>query len=1790
MKKKFLGRLLTMLLVAAMVFTLLPASAIAAAEWWGGDEYADDAATQATDDYKYNIFFLDCGRKYYSVDSIKQFIDNASAAGFNYIQLAVGNDGLRFLLNDMSLTVNGTTYESDAVKSAIHAGNEAYYNFDVDELTQSEMDTIIDYANSKGMGVIPCVNTPGHMDAILSAANTLTGKNCSYNSSVRTIDVTNTTATAFTKALLQKYITYFAGKGCQLFNMGADEYANDKYTGGSMGFGNLQSTGNYSYYVTYVNQVAAMIKAAKMIPMAFNDGIYFNNNTWSGMFDTDIIICYWSNGWSGYSPMPAATLAGMGFKMVNTNGDYYWVLGKTDAQCSASKASGFNYKSFPGSTIDAPAGSMFCIWADYPGAETESDVISGTADTIAAFGGTLPKLATQPTVTITAKDNNTKLDLTNPTETLLLTASEVVTWHYDSSVVTLSSADEATSNAFSTYAVDSTVRAKSVYVQAVSGAAATDTEIKVSNDSGKEASLTVTLSDPNAKKDGGTINLTVGEEKSVTINGSYDEAEVDGTSATAAVKPTTEKQIGNQFTSYGLSQSGVFSNGKNYMVIDADGKISSTTDINEATEFTVNKSGNYYQISAAVSNKEYYLCLVYSNSRISLGTQTDTYDWSYSSYYGFYRSSYSIYYSDNDGWAVSYYYYGDSNCGLYSVSTKPGESSTTITFTGVAPGTTYVTVGDTEYTIIVDYKQETVNAVLDQSTTVNVSGDMTTGPDTSVARVSVSNGVMTVTGVSEGKTSVIVGNTKYTIIVTKEDLSKVDDLTIEYWITNSKATGVNADDTNSGLTSITIAASTQGIATEAGVAVSDLVHPKATKDGRKQVFWQCKLLDVEKDNSSTSGTELQTTKAGDDETLNGTAFTKIRYYNSSWQVFTTQWVSVDRTQVSVTYTNDSSNTVKYTGDKNQLVAYYMEVIDIKNANGNSELNANAADWGTKGDGTGSWGYTPESNRCSVSVQIVYEDGSANPAATTAADLKSKTIVYGYWDGGRGLGTMVLTGQGYQIYKVTAETGTMTSTTGSGNTVTVTDFTWAKNEVAVWEGTAQDSVSIGNPARSPSYEEPYDHLAWNTGAHLYNNAILIRVYVKAQVTEDSLKVHYIDATNGGNTEFYQYSISVAEGTQFDPNYGRDNNGKLINNTVTNYNGAKQTVTSDLSKMPEIGAAYRHAAYNFYATTRSENGKDVYLYYTFSRTASFIADFGLPITISLDQINDTLGSANVTDIQVSTQKYGDVTTDVSAKTITYTPTKTFDKDIESLQVTVSGKIDITNETGTTTKADNVTYTVYILPASNVLYEESFLTKADGWTKGDSAAPTTAQETQKAKETKNVFGYDNAYVANNGNNVTGELGVWKADGLTTTTKTGALITSFYGNAFDLIGNCEPNSGRVILYVSGNGTSRLIDIDTRYNGGTISQVPLAHIELGKADASYDIAVYASGLKATGLKATGSYSTQSVMRASSTDPVLQSLLNTYGLTMADVEYVSMSASTASAVSSIATYATAATVDHQKGTHVEIDGFRVYRSTTDSVADNYPANEKNVTYKNILDVVKGKITAYTEINGNAEVDVANYEANGGPQNEIYLGEGQAVTFKLSSAGTIQVSLRAVSGTAQWATSDSAAAGEIKDITSNTEMYYEVTSDANGSVTIANRGNTLLAIGNVKLPAGVSTKSASEMDKTAVYESVCAAFATSLPVDPEPDQTVFVPEHFSIRNYATPLFRHKLVTLRIDFSKDVSYVEIDGQKYYPSKFAGWFGYYTVTFTDTIGRNENYFYKVVFFDANGNPSETQSVYGK
>ena len=786
-------KVLSLILAVVMVVSLLPISAFAS-----GDSTSTTATT--SDGYEYNIMFLDCGRKYYSVDSIKQIIDNASAAGFNYIQLAVGNDGLRFLLDDMSLTVNGTTYSSDTVSKAIHTGNEKYYNFDVDELTQSEMDTIIAYAATKGMGVIPCVNTPGHMDAILSAASSLTGTTCSYNGSVRTIDVTNNTAVAFTQALLQKYIDYFAGKGCQLFNMGADEYANDKYTGGSMGFGKLQSTGKYKYYVEYVNQLAKMIKAADMKPMAFNDGIYFNNNTSSGTFDTDIIICYWSSGWDTYNPMPASTLDKMGFRLVNTDGSYYWVLGKTDTQCSANKASGFKKNSFPGnSTINTPAGSMFCIWADYPGAETEANVISKTAGTIAAFGKTLPAVKKVETVeSKTVTKNNVTVTAPGLTDlTVAVADAPAIDTAAEGKVVAY---DVTPATASGSYKKNGTVT-----LPIPEGWDASRVRGFVQNEDGSITTVTGTPADgkftftvphfsvlgvyelaANAATETKTINLTVGGTTTDTIDGEYPGTKLDDAVASVVGGEPTDKPGTTTYEPATLGE-GTF-----YVSTTAN-------DTAPTPQLTFEDAGNeqYYIKDSAgkyvYPNATFEGIFIFGQWRYSVITTADKKD--------------------------------------ATVKVREGEDGSIVisrAVTGNGGTTAYLTLSGTPFGAGGNSKSLYLYS---QKTTPG-------GKETT----------LTFTGKSAGTTTVTIGNVKYNITVTAEDLSKVTPLTIEYWITNRQVTA-------NGGTNKKIKAADSTIYSETGAKFTDLVPATGTQDGNDVVFWKGTRLTSDNKQTDTAGVD-----------------------------------------------------------------------------------------------------------------------------------------------------------------------------------------------------------------------------------------------------------------------------------------------------------------------------------------------------------------------------------------------------------------------------------------------------------------------------------------------------------------------------------------------------------------------------------------------------------------------------------------------------------------------------------------------------------------------------------------------------------------------------------------------------------------------------------------------------------------------------------------------------------------------------------------------------------------------
>ncbi|MBQ7930813.1 MAG: family 20 glycosylhydrolase, partial [Clostridia bacterium] len=286
---KVFKRSLAVILALCMMLGVVPFTAFAS-------ENTSAYSTGSTEFMR--VFHLDCGRKYFTVDQIKELIDAISAAHYTHMELAIGNDGLRFLLDDMSVTANGNTYASETVKSGVQSGNAAYAHSG--EWSQDEMDTIIAYADSKNIEIIPLVNTPGHMDAILAAAKAC-GIDGYYKTSARTVDLENEKAVAFTQALVMKYAKYFKDKGCKYFNIGADEYANDYHEDAStgMGFGYLIDTSKkYGNFITYVNTLVGEICKLGMTPVAFNDGIYFRENTSYGTFDNRLVVAAWTGGYS----------------------------------------------------------------------------------------------------------------------------------------------------------------------------------------------------------------------------------------------------------------------------------------------------------------------------------------------------------------------------------------------------------------------------------------------------------------------------------------------------------------------------------------------------------------------------------------------------------------------------------------------------------------------------------------------------------------------------------------------------------------------------------------------------------------------------------------------------------------------------------------------------------------------------------------------------------------------------------------------------------------------------------------------------------------------------------------------------------------------------------------------------------------------------------------------------------------------------------------------------------------------------------------------------------------------------------------------------------------------------------------------------------------------------------------------------------------------------------------------------------------------------------------------------
>jgi hypothetical protein len=1659
--RKLSKTLLSLLLIAAMLasFVVLPAAAEepAAEQPTEAVQAAETQSKDAVEGFDLSIVMLDCGRKYFSVDSIKQIIDNAAAAGFNNVMLAVGNDGMRFLLDDMSLTVNGTTYESDAVKSAIHTGNEAYYNFTTDELTESEMDEIIAYAKTKGLGIIPVINTPGHMDAILDAAEALTGKTCSYNGSARTIDVTNSTAVAFTQAFVQKYVDYFASKGCKYFNMGADEYANDRYTGGSMGFGNLQSAGKYSYYVEYVNAVAGLIKAAKMTPMAFNDGIYFNNNTSSGTFDTDIVICYWSNGWDGYTPMPASDLASKGFKMVNTHGDYYWVLGKSNWQCNATKASGFNYKTFQGGTIDNPSGAMFCIWCDYPGAGTEAKVISSTAATIAAFGKTLPEVKTQePDATVT-KGN---ISITAPGLTGATVTSATVSDELDGKkVVGAWNIELTTKNG-------SYTGSAAVKVPLDGNWTGCTITAGVMNENGgidygkdydiKDGFLTFTaphfstvvvLAEPQQK----SLVVPTNGTKTVEENGDLTAAEVSYSAEgivrldmscasnvttmtfTGLANGDVSVTVGNlvyQITvtneSYSSKKTitvavgetktetvkGDVTDGKTTVLDDTHAKVGvkyvdqKTTETPEKVSSL--KAGNEYYISDGNSN---YLFLNGSTLANTDNTSEAT-RWTAS----------SVRY-----WGSTYYYL------------KSGNNYLTVTRSGRYNNYTYnleitTSTGDTQSMWLYDNSTGFSNGaysnyIVISNGTWNVSSSGTKGYAYTLTTKTEPADETTVsfTGKQVGTTQVVIGDVLYTIVVedkAPDGAMTNTSLTLEYWITNGM---VYRSSSKTGHTD-TITTDTAGATSEDGVDITEVAPNQAfgffSDDNAVTVYyWQSVRLD--KDNK-------QTNASGDDETADGTTFTHVRYHAGAWQY------------------KDMAGTWHYFLSTDQAVAYYLQKTEVT-----KEVETYVKDWGY-----GTAGTTPNTSsgmgQVALTVAVVYPDGTVSPVEGNMY-FKSTTI-FNYW-ADRDIGIIApRNNSDYTISKITVTDGNRKSNSTANVWYASDTITWEKvttdagtewyDETTVWD-------EVTNAGTTPMVNGKNSNITWSAK----NTAKLVLIYLKPTEKETNLKVVYYDDTYSQVITNYDIAMKYVTGDPM-PSFlsALWNNGKDVQTGVfelddeayvTNSSNVHQTFNKDVSTVAGVASQYKSGFYKYVQADISEDGKTMTLHFAVDETklkSTYVIDFGIPVRIPIS----SFGMENPQDVTAVTVLDSELSYGTASAVhendgwyIVYVPNKTL-KAVETLRAefTYSGH-------------NAARLTIGLIPASTVYYEEGFATYNGTWngTTNKGTGTQTLTKLGDGKNTENGYGYDDAYKNDSTNS--------NATTAVTTTVGSSATFQFKGTGLE-------------LYLRTENTNSTSD-------------PTSDAANSVDGHSYMLVQVYEGNDPT--------NTSSLKRMSFVDVnnlFAQPNRAGYGYNtpcwtvdgMADGEYTVV-------------------VRFVKGETLAIDGFRVtnkaYESSyaqdneaqmkTSEIRNMVLANVKTpdtiygladpmyrVGVNEVLDAVFDADDTLTgaviiDSNGSDEttVKVDKELLNIGPKNEIYLKNGQAVVMQIPTTyTTVQVGMRSLTGDAVTYKINT----EEKTKNSTVDMYYKVVP-VEGKLVIQNVSGGILALTKLKVTgAGTTTNDVS----------------------------------------------------------------------------------------------------------------------
>lgn len=1009
------------------------------------------------------------------------------------------------------------------------------------------------------------------------------------------------------------------------------------------------------------------------------------------------------------------------------------------------------------------------------------------------------------------------------------------------------------------------------------------------------------------------------------------------------------------------------------------------------------------------------------------------------------------------------------------------------------------------------------------------SSDSVTVYSKSVQETIPASTTLTFTGVAVGTTYVTIDNVKYTIQVAQENLEGKT-LPMQLWFTNCDIE-VDTSTYKGGQTSgnfvngtwqdnkkpyyVSVAAT--DAYGESGVPLTSVLPETMYRYENSNTYWIREYTGKVKNELVLwsgrvhSSSDLQLI-SGKDYSNSGTEFQYVRYYAGNWAV------SVDRT--NWTNVTGEGSTVSDSSCKEQLAVYYMMRSQIT-----KEVSTDVADWGYVKTDTKYATQINLNQYVMLDFSVKYQDNTRNPSTfpqdgktfvfhctpndiSGAVKQDSSGNYYRQLNNFRGMNT-----GDYEIYMVTV---TMTDGSASNKIADTTSYAYdyANTEQIVW--------AIDEATKDKSGLDPYTSISGSSsdysgckiggdpyvrGVEVYNqHGALITYYVRAKITTDALQVHYVNQTTG--YEFYNYPIVVNSGTYFDTGFAyvsgsAQESGSLTGNTVTNSLGVEQTIESDLASIPEIGAQYRYGNYKFVDATRTDD-KNVTLYYTFNTTKKFVVDFGLPLTIRPQDIAPQLANAKLTKVVVGDSQYADITRDDNLNII------------YKLNKAINGQDDITvtyygtNAQGT---ENNATYTVSIIPATSVYYEDSFATftnadKSNGvnkktdngyWTTDGTTVTDAKQALEALGGQKNVYGYDGAYTNCN----TFSMGsATKVTVNADTSKLGQSPTAtftFKGTGFDVISLTGNHSGTVMYTVTNTETGdSSTNIVNTYYGYKYENGKWDTTDSADPNALYQIPVIKENL---------TYGTYEV--------TISVLYGKYFNSTANDWYTFW-----------------------------LDAIRVYNPMGKDNETYKQDNEGYPQYIMLRDQLakeNGSVTTNGNllfIDGAQQATIATYK-DYGPNNEVYLANGQAITFNVPADGSIesiQIGAKAPDGrTAHMVVTG--GNGLNQDLSTATEMYYKI-GTAGGSFTIANTGTGILSLTNLKItftdkPGSTIalTPLSTEAQADAVM-SVRALFAA-------PEQT-FEPEYFTAK-WSRNVRKGGTATLTVKASADVEAITVNGKE-------------------------------------------------